>query len=82
MDIREAEALRQEVEERYANGEDFSIAEIQEMMKRTGLSFKQIMGQTIQLKKDIKKAQKAAEAEGKPFDQEAYLRMRRQMAGR
>lgn len=82
MNLKEAEALRDEVEARYNRGENFSVGEIRKMMKRTGLSYAQVVKQTRQLDKDMKKAEKAAADEGKPFNKEAYLSMRRQMAGR
>lgn len=72
--------LREEVEKRLDNGDTFSVKEIRQIMKKYGLSYAQVVRQTKQLDRDIKKARAAAELEGKPFDKNSYLsqRMRKQ----
>lgn len=70
------EELIAEVENKMDSGETFSMKEIRDIMRKTGKSFAQVMQSTKKLDKDIKKAQKAAEAEGKPFDRDAYIKMR------
>lgn len=76
MDSKEKDALIKRVEEKMDSGDTFSMKEIRDIMRKTGKSFAQVVQSTKKLDKDIKKAQAAAEAEGKPFDRDAYIKMR------
>lgn len=68
--------LREDVERRMRNGESYGFDEIRKIMKSTGLSYAQVIKQTKKLNKDIKQAEAQAQAEGKPFNKEAYISAR------
>lgn len=68
--------LIKEVEDKMDSGETFTMKEIKDIMRRTGLSYRQVVGNTKKLDKEIKRAQKAAEEKGEPFDKDAYIRAR------
>lgn len=69
----DAEALRTEVERRVKHGETFSVKEIREIMKRTGLSYVQVVKRAKALKKQMDQAEQEALANGKEFNKEAFL---------
>lgn len=68
--------LRDEVERRIDSGETFSINEIRQLMKSSGLSYKQIVSQAKLLKKDMDKAKKEAREKGIPFDKNEFIKTR------
>lgn len=68
--------LIKEVEDKMNSGETFTMKEIKDIMKRTGMSFRQVVGRTKQLDKEIKKAEKIALEKGEPFDKNEYIRKR------
>lgn len=73
MDVKE---LQRDVENRMRNGETYSLKEIRQIMKKTGLSYAQVISRTKKLKKEIEKAEEDAEKAGKPFDRDAYVSAR------
>lgn len=73
MDVKE---LQRDVENRMRNGETYSLKEIRQIMKKTGLSYAQVISRTKRLKKEIEKAEEDAEKAGKPFDRDAYVSAR------
>ena len=68
--------LIKEVEDKMDSGETFTMKEIKDIMKLTGMSFKQVVGRTKQLDKEIKKAEKIALEKGESFDRNEYIRKR------
>lgn len=73
MDVKE---LQRDVENRMRNGETYSLKEIRQIMKKTGLSYAQVISRTKKLKKEIEKAEEDAAKAGKPFDRDAYVSAR------
>ncbi len=73
MDVK---ALQRDVENRMRNGETYSLKEIRQIMKSTGLSYAQVISRTKKLKKELDKAEEEALKAGKPFNREAYVSAR------
>lgn len=76
MNNQEINQLRADVEKRMYEGKSYSVDEIRNIMKKTGLSFAQVVKNTKKLDKEIKQAEKAAKEKGEPFDRDAYLTKR------
>lgn len=72
----QVEELRRDVERRMRNGESYSFKEIREIMRKTGMSYTQVIKQTKKLQSDINKAKKEAEERGETFDKEKYIEAR------
>lgn len=66
--------LRDEVERRIDNGETFSVKEIRQIMKSSGLSYKQIMLRAKKLKKDMVAAEKESIKQGIPFNKDEFIK--------
>ena len=76
MNSQEVNQLRKEVENRMYEGKSFSVKEVREIMKQTGLSYVQVVKRTKALDKQIKAAEKEALEKGEPFDRSAYISKR------
>ena len=72
----QVEELRRDVERRMRNGESYSFKEIRGIMRKTGMSYTQVIKQTKKLQSDIDKAKKEAEERGEAFDKEKYIEAR------
>lgn len=72
----DADKLRDEVERRVRNGETFSVKEIRQIMRKTGLSYVQVISRAKTLKKQMDQAEREAKEQGIAFDKDAYLHQR------
>lgn len=72
MDQERVQELRSDVEKRLREGKSYSMHEIRQIMKESGLSYRQVI-QRAKAKKNMKQAEQQAEAEGRVFDEAAYL---------
>ena len=79
MSSKKADALKAEVERRMKTGETFSISEIRMIMKRTGLSYAQVISRTKSLKRDMEKEQ---EKQGADFNKEEFISQAMDNAGK
>ena len=73
MEQERAQELRSDVEKRLREGKSYSMHEIRQIMKESGLSYRQVIQRAKAMKKNMKQAEQQAEAEGRAFDEAAYL---------
>jgi len=73
MNQERAQELRNDVEKRLHEGKSYSVQEIRQIMKESGLGYRQVIQRAKAMKKNMRQAELQAEAEGRTFDEAAYL---------
>lgn len=73
MDKMTAESLKDDFQAIVENEGKGSIKQIRNLMKKTGLSYGQIMKEVKRVVNDLRQAEKDAEEKGEVFDRKKYI---------